>query len=277
MKKALAILAALLLNSICMADPYLSDGENYKRGAELYRQGHYQEAYDLYFIDMSSTPKNKRWLANYRDQLAAGETPELSQAGFSAPDKSAIVRLAPGRLPFKPKMSVFFSLGAAAPTAPREFEEYWKIGGNAGAGLGIVVSRITTIQAEIQCSSFSIDKGEFDRDLRLDGGTTHTTSFLLNGKFNFMGSEGKVNPYIIAGAGVGECKIDDTTIVYPDDSVETVRGSSESQFEMRIGFGLDVPLSDLAIVYFESNGFGLATDYESTSWGTLNLGMRFEI
>jgi len=78
------------------ADPDLSDQENIKKGNNLASEGKHQEAFDLYFKDLSPTPKHKTWLEKYkkkykvtipsnksRDEKNVSKKQELSSSGIS--------------------------------------------------------------------------------------------------------------------------------------------------------------------------------------------------
>lgn len=72
MKRPIVFLLCFTLtfiNTICLADPNLSDTENFQKGSLLHQKGQYQDAYDLYFKDLSPTAKNKKWLGEYKEKF----------------------------------------------------------------------------------------------------------------------------------------------------------------------------------------------------------------
>lgn len=282
MNKLLGFGAGLLIVGIsaaCLADPNLTDKENFEKGSELHQRGKYQDAYDLYFKDMSPTPKNLKWLEDYR-------TKHLSGAISNMPDTVGHSR-APVSKPFQ-NTSVFIKTGLGVPVRPDEFSDYWKMGYGFGGGVGTKVSRITTVQVDVQHTVFPLNETKFQDELylltgnpdaynvRYSGGDSIITTVLLNARVHFSKSDAKVKAYFIGGLGIGIVTITDATVYYRGDS-EMVNGSSENKLALRLGFGVDFKVGKHAYLFLEDNGISIATEGESTAYGCLDLGLRFDL
>jgi outer membrane protein W len=265
------------------ADPNLSDTQNYQEGIKLHQQGHYEDAYEFYFKDMSPTPKNQKWLSDYQMKYLVTAQPALPKANEPV---AALTTASPSST--AKKTSLFFCLGGAAPVGPEEFSTFWKAGTNGGLGVGLKVTRITTVQFDLHYSSFALDGKEMNNMLyrvtrdpdaySVDyaGGAAHILSALVNAKLHFTGSDAKVKPYFIGGLGIGVLSTGETTVSYLGD-YEIVPSYSESKLEVRLGLGIDFKIGPSTFFFIEDNGYSLATEDESTTAGSFDLGLRFNI
>jgi hypothetical protein len=272
-----------------MADPTLTDSENYKEGIELHRKGKYADAYEFYFKDLTPGPRTRRWLDEYKAKYVdavPSEVPSLPpsyQPDQALPSVRTGSSSAAGTGPRVGQTILILSGGLALPFSPDTFTEYWNSGGGFGIGVGYKMTRITTLLFEIHHSRMSLDEDAMLEHLfwypvtgaRLSGGSFNFTTFLMNARLQFTGSDAPVKPYFIGGLGYGYVLLEDLDVSY-GGSRETLEGDSETDLAIRMGFGVDLRLSRSAFLFFETNGITVSTEGDSTGFNRLETGLRFD-
>jgi hypothetical protein len=285
---AVWLTALFLAFNPAWADPNLSDRQNYEEGIKLHQQGKFQDAYEFYFRDMSPTVKTQKWLADYKDKYLNPAQPYVAPSAAPITSEPAAVSAAQAKFSPKKKTSIFFGVGYDVPVGPEEFGDLYKMGANFGFGVGTKVSRITTVQFDFHYASFGLnERAMLDElyawtrdpdvyDFEISGGAIHNMSALMNAKLHFTGSDAKTKPYFIGGLGFGIWSNAESVISYQGDS-EPVAGTSDTYFEVRVGFGLDIRLNESTVLFIEDNGYSIVTEGDNATFGSLDLGLRFNI
>ena len=290
MARFLLSIVFILSVSGVSADPTLSDTENYKEGIELHRKGKYEEAFEFYFKDLSPSPKTQKWLDDYKAKYVdrkpqdAPPLPGTYQPEQDLPDSSDEVP--PSRPENHPRIGqtvLILSGGLSSPFSPDTFTDYWNSGGDFGVGVGYKMTRITTLLFEIHQSRMPLDEDAMAEylfwnppaDIRMSGGCFKVTTFLMNARLQFTGSDAPVKPYFIGGLGYGHVVLDDLDVVSSSGS-GTLEGDSETDLTLRMGFGVDFRLSRSTFLLIETNGITVSTEGDSTGFNRLDLGLRFD-
>ncbi len=177
---------------------------------------------------------------------------------------------------------VFFNAGAAIPSKPEVFSDYWKMGFNVGGGVGFSISKNTTLSGSIDYSSFGIDEdgvlksnGLSNTGVSISGGAASILTIMGNAKILLTSDASNIAPYIVGGLGFFNISTNDIKIAYMGD-VDVLEGSSELAFSLLLGAGFQFPIGNSSI-FLEGNYHIGFTEGSSTAFFPIKVGLRMKI
>ena len=173
--------------------------------------------------------------------------------------------------------------GIAFPTGPQDFTDGWKMGYNAGGGIGFSISPAVSYILSVGYASFPFDVSGINArygipsgaTVSVDGGSVSGLDVLGDFKFSLMPKG--VSLYLIAGVGYFNLSMSDATVKvsYQGRSISTtVSSDSKSAFCASGGAGIDVPVNGKIGIFVEGRYFIAFTSGGNTSYVPVRAGVR---
>ena len=143
--------------------------------------------------------------------------------------------------------SIFYvNTGLGIPFSPEAFSDRWNTGFNVGAGYGVALSPVVTVQGYITYHQFGFNSGRFlrdldlsDTDVRIDGVTATVITVMGNVKLaSSLPEESRFSPYAVGGLGLFRFSSSEAKISGLGAST-SVDGDSATRLGVNFGLGID--------------------------------------
>ncbi len=174
-----------------------------------------------------------------------------------------------------------FNAGISYPVAPKNFNDYWKIGFNLGVGFERKISDGWYGQVYFDYNTFAIDdskytksKGYFESGLSVEGGAASILVVSANLKRMMARARSGEAPYLIGGIGIYRFSIATGSFAAADTTVE-IPNSSQNTVGMNVGVGVDVRIGFRTSFYLEGRYFVGFTSSDFTHHVPLRVGIIF--
>jgi hypothetical protein len=186
------------------------------------------------------------------------------------------------------KTDLYLGAGITFPAGPQEFTDYWKMGFNAGGGIGFSLTPAASLIFTVGYAAFPLNESEILKkagvpsyvNASIDGGTASALDLAGNIKLSLNPAPNRVAAYIVAGAGYFSLSFSDVKVSasYMGYSAsETLTFDSESAFSTSFGAGIDIPAGETTSIFIEGRYSIAFTKGDNTSYVPLRAGVRIAL
>ena len=170
-------------------------------------------------------------------------------------------------------IKLYAGLGMGLPQAPAVFDDNFKTGFGAMAGVGLGL--IPKLEAVPTLEYYS-----FDNDIDQFGvGKMKIVMFGVNGKLNLGIPTVPMKPYLLAGGGMARFTMGNVTV--PQNASDAMKGladavsfEDQTKFFYNIGGGLEWKFLIAVSIFAQGRYVHLATDGDPTRFWALNVGVK---
>jgi len=185
-------------------------------------------------------------------------------------------------------LMAYLHSGLALPVHPAEFDEFWHLGWNVGAGIGVPVAPEWEITVQFQYQHHGADESRQKADLLLsgpggivapvasiDGRDLSVLTLMAEARFLVPSARPSPTWFLAFGFGVGSVSTSDALVTAEDPGLEpvTVLGDSDTAFATSFGGGVEIDLSGSLRLTVDSIYTLVFTEQTSTQFLPLRLGL----
>src|SRR5665213_1497629 len=145
------------------------------------------------------------------------------------------------------KDSIYVNIGGTTPLSPSSFTMKQTSGYNVGIGYGFGLSKLFQLVIDVNADNFPSNISN------IIGGDMRVGTLLANIRFRVLAEDNPVVPYLIGGIGgayVTESAFSYSGLVFP--------ATSSTNLALRLGFGIDIRLSQLTSLFVDLSSYGIA-------------------
>ncbi len=180
-----------------------------------------------------------------------------------------------------PSTIFYVNTGLGIPSSPETFSDQWSMGFTVGAGYGVALSPVLSIQGNVDYTRFSFDSQGFLSDLGLGGtgieidGAAATIITVMGNLKAGLQTEGNLTPYAVGGLGLFRISAGDVKVSGLGAST-SAEGESEMRLGLGLGVGVDVAFTPQYGLFLEGRYTVGFTEDNSTSFFPLRAGLSIK-
>jgi opacity protein-like surface antigen len=160
--------------------------------------------------------------------------------------------------------------GIAPPTG--SLTDYHQVGFSMGGGIYYALTPHLDLNViSVGYDRFGLDQTQFQNDTGLDPSGASIAMLSVMGGVRARFIPDGFSPFVAADCGLVHASVDDLTV----DGSTTFSGTSENDFGMSLGGGIEGPVSSTSSVFTEVRVNMAFTDGNTSTYVPMRAGMRF--
>jgi opacity protein-like surface antigen len=169
-----------------------------------------------------------------------------------------------------PRTEFSITGGIAPPTG--SLTDYHQMGFSIGGGVSYHVTPHLAINViSVGYDRFGLDENQFQDDTGLESSGASISMLSVMGGIRARFIPEGFSPFVAADAGLVHASVDDLTV----DGSTTFSGTSENDFGMSLGGGIEGPMNSTSSVFTEVRVNMAFTEGETSTYVPVRAGMRF--